>query len=396
MTPAELSRTVLRSVRGALEARELPLSASDVPVTVDVRVPPRPGCGDYATNVALRLAGPAGLPAREVAGVVRKRLAAAPGIAGVEIAGPGFLNITLGGGAPAAVVREVLEAGAAYGRRAVSVEGRTAGADPSAYGGRTAGPVDDHLTPHIHLRPAPGPRAAVVAEALRAIMEAVGEGTSSDGEEVRPVPVKDAAGQYATAEALVARLGSDEMRWVLLYPAAHDHVRVPERPVQREGNPRFLVQYAYARTCAVSRNARDLGVDDPTPVRGNLAGEPVGAPSGGPATTTPHTHADDSSDTHAGDSYEYDIPHTPLHAALAAYPAVLEAAARLRAPDRLARHLEATAEACLSFLATCPPLPVGEQKPMAVHRARLAVAQAAGTVLANGLTLLGISAPEHL
>ncbi|MFC6061197.1 ArgS-related anticodon-binding protein NrtL [Streptomyces ochraceiscleroticus] len=369
MTPAELSRTVLRSVRGALEARELSLGESDVPVTVDVRVPPRPGCGDYATNVALRLAGPAGLPAREVAGVVRKRLAAAPGIAGVEIAGPGFLNITLAGGAPAAVVREVLEAGAAYGRRAGAVDGHPADADASA-DGHTAGRPAEGRTPRIDLRPAPGPRAAVVAETLRAIMEAVGEGTGSEGEEVRPVPVKDAAGRYATADGLVARLGVDEMRWVLLYPAAHDHVRVPERPVQREDNPRFLVQYAYARTCAVSRNARDLGVDAPAP--DNPAGEPSGT----------------------GDPY--DIPHTPLHAALAAYPAVLEAAARLRAPDRLARHLEATAEACLSFLATCPPLPVGEQKPMAVHRARLAVAQAAGTVLANGLTLLGISAPEHL
>ncbi|MFI8994367.1 ArgS-related anticodon-binding protein NrtL [Streptomyces sp. NPDC053542] len=345
MTPAELSRTVLRSVRGALEARELSLGESDVPVTVDVRVPPRPGCGDYATNVALRLAGPAGLPAREVAGVVGKRLAAAPGIAGVEIAGPGFLNITLGDSAPAAVVREVLEAGAAYGRRAGAAEGGSA----------------------IHLNPAPNPRAVVVADALRAIMEAVGEGTGPEeepgGEEVRPVPVKDAAGRYVTVDGLVARLGVDEMRWVLLYPAAHDHVRVPERPVQREGNPRFLVQYAYARTCAVSRNARDLGFG----------------------------HAEEP-----GTGQSHDIPHTPLHAALAAYPAVLEAAARLRAPDRLARHLEATAEACLSFLATCPPLPVGDQKPMAVHRARLAVAQAAGTVLANGLTLLGISAPEHL
>ncbi|MEV0600984.1 ArgS-related anticodon-binding protein NrtL [Streptomyces sp. NPDC050315] len=381
MTPAELSRTVLRSVRGALEARELSLGESDVPETVDVRVPPRPGCGDYATNVALRLAGPAGLSAREVAGVVRKRLAAAPGIAGVEVAGPGFLNITLGGGAPAAVVREVLEAGPAYGRAV----GAASPIGP-AYGrttadGSTAGPV-----PRIDLRPAPGPRAAVTAEALRAIMEAVGEGTASAGEEIRPVPVKDAAGRYVTAEELVARLGGDEMRWVLLYPAAHDHVRVPERPVQREGNPRFLVQYAYARTCAVSRNARDLGVDDPAPVRGNPADEPIGDLPGSPA--------DNRAGDPSGDSY--DIPHTPLHAALAAYPAVLEAAARLRAPDRLARHLEVTAEACLSFLATCPPLPAGEQKPMAVHRARLAVAQAAGTVLANGLTLLGISAPEHL
>ncbi len=364
VTPAELSRTVLRSVRGAVEARELVLAESALPERVDVAPPPHEGCGDYATNVALRLAKAAGAPPREVAGVVAKRLAGVPGIAAVDIAGPGFLNITLGGDASAALVREVLAAGSAYGRM-----------------GRVAGAASGPGSP-VHLRPAPHPRAAVVAEALRAIMEAVGEGTRTGGEDVRPVPVRENDGGYATAEELVARLGSDEMRWVLLYPAAHDHVRVPERPVQREGNPRFLVQYAYARTCAALRNAHDLGVlpagaDEAAAEQAAVARNKAGATAGS---------VDDGAT----------VPYTPLHAALAAYPAVLEAAARLRAPDRLARHLEVTADAVLRFLVTCPPLPVGEQKPMTVHRARLAVAQAAGTVLANGLTLLGVSAPEHL
>ncbi|WP_030621143.1 ArgS-related anticodon-binding protein NrtL [Streptomyces sclerotialus] len=377
MTPAELSRTVLRSVRGAVEARELVMAESAVPERVDVAPPPHPGCGDYATNVALRLAKDAGVPPREVAGIVAKRLAAVPGIDGVEIAGPGFLNITLGAAAPEALVREVLAAGTAYGRVDAPRPGtpnelRTGAPNELPTGTsvefRTGTPID--------LRLAPGPRAQVVGGALRAVMEAVGEGTRGGGEDVRPVPVKGADGEYVTGEELVARLGVDEMRWVLLYPAAHDHVRVPERPVQREGNPRFLVQYAYARTCALSRNARELGFDDP----GVDLDVPVGDSAGGPS----------------GAGGTHDVPHTPLHAALAAYPAVLGAAARLRAPDRLARHLEVTAEAFFRFLVTCPPLPAGEQKPMAVHRARLAVAQAAGTVLANGLTLLGISAPEHL
>ncbi len=54
------------------------------------------------------------------------------------------------------------------------------------------------------------------------------------------------------------------------------------------------------------------------------------------------------------------------------------------------------ADATLEFLTYGAVLPTGEEKPSAAHRARLALAEAAGTVLAGGLTLLGIDAPEHL
>ncbi|MGI5470888.1 hypothetical protein [Streptomyces sp. CA-132043] len=143
MTPAELSRTVLRSVRGAVEARELVLAEGALPERVEVAPPPHDGCGDYATNVALRLAKAAGARPREVAGVVAKRLARVPGIAAVDVAGPGFLNITLGDDAPAALVRDVLAAGPAYGRRGRLPEAASPGV---------------HLTsPPVGLRPAPGP-----------------------------------------------------------------------------------------------------------------------------------------------------------------------------------------------------------------------------------------------
>ncbi|NEC37457.1 DALR anticodon-binding domain-containing protein, partial [Streptomyces rubrogriseus] len=62
--------------------------------------------------------------------------------------------------------------------------------------------------------------------------------------------------------------------------------------------------------------------------------------------------------------------------------------------DRLARHLVAVADAALPFLPTV--LPRGGEKPSAAHRARLALAEAVGAVLAGGLALLGIDAPEHL
>ncbi|WP_310719120.1 ArgS-related anticodon-binding protein NrtL [Streptomyces lydicus] len=354
MTPAELSRTVLRSVRGAVEERELSVP---VPARIVVQPPPRPGCGDYASNVALQLAKPAGRPAREVAEILRKRLAGTVGIDRVEIAGPGFLNFTLGDGALVALVRDVLAQGTAYGDRSAG-----------------DGPVADRISIFTGIstgrvsagRHGPGARAAVVGEVLERIGAAAGRTGRGDGHPAL-VPVPD---DLAT---LTARLGTDEARWILLRPAAHDPVRVPERPVQRESNPRFRVQYAHARTRALVRNAADLGfLSEPGGV-----GAPAADGSGAELRPAPAS-------AHA------------LHTLLAGHPSVVEAAARLRAPDRLVRHLEATADAFFRWHDDCPPLPVGEQKPLAVHRARLALAEATGTVLANGLRLLGISAPEHL
>ncbi|WP_032758579.1 DALR anticodon-binding domain-containing protein, partial [Streptomyces alboviridis] len=86
----------------------------------------------------------------------------------------------------------------------------------------------------------------------------------------------------------------------------------------------------------------------------------------------------------------------PLLDLLADHPGVLLAAARHRAPDRVARQLEAVAHAFFDFHDSCPPLPSGDEKPSAAHRSRLALAEAAGTVLAGGLSLLGISAPAYL
>ncbi|MFI6769668.1 ArgS-related anticodon-binding protein NrtL [Streptomyces sp. NPDC050355] len=356
MTPAELSRTVLRSVRGAVEEQELSVP---VPARIVVQPPPRPGCGDYASNVALQLAKPAGRPAREVAEILQKRLAGSAGIARVEIAGPGFLNFTLGEGAQAALVRDVLAQGERYGDRGAG-DGPVAGVcDTGPAVG--SGARED-------LAAGSGAREVVVAEALARIEVAAGRRPQG------PAGRVDGDARTAAPEelaALIGRLGSDEARWVLLRPAAHDPVRVPERLVQRESNPRFRVQYAHARTRALVRGARELG----------FTGEPgdVGAPAAVSAADGPADHCLQS-----------------LHTLLATYPSVIETAARLRAPDRVVRHLEATADAFFRWHDAFAPLPVGDEKPLAVHRARLALAEAGGTVLANGLRLLGISAPEHL
>jgi arginyl-tRNA synthetase len=72
--------------------------------------------GDYATNIALQLAKPAGRPPREVAAVLAAHLSQSPGIESVDIAGPGFLNITLGAAAQGELARSIVTAGAEYGR----------------------------------------------------------------------------------------------------------------------------------------------------------------------------------------------------------------------------------------------------------------------------------------
>jgi len=112
VTPEELSAVVLGAVRAAVEAGDL---AVPVPDSVVVERPKSREHGDYATNVALRLAKPAGRPPREVAELVAARLREHPGIERADIAGPGFLNVTLAKDALAGLVRTILAAPSAYG-----------------------------------------------------------------------------------------------------------------------------------------------------------------------------------------------------------------------------------------------------------------------------------------
>jgi len=88
----------------------------DVPQTVVVERPKNREHGDYATNIALQLAKPAGKPPREVAELLAVRLRETAGVSRVDIAGPGFMNITLDAAAQGALARTIVEAGARYGR----------------------------------------------------------------------------------------------------------------------------------------------------------------------------------------------------------------------------------------------------------------------------------------
>ncbi|KJK36871.1 arginyl-tRNA synthetase [Streptomyces variegatus] len=347
MTPVELSRTVLHAVRRAVDDGELSVT---VPERAVVTAPGPGGCGDYATNIALQLAGAAGRPPRDVAEILRARLVGEQRFDDVVVTGPGFLNFSLERTAAAGLVEEILRRGLRYGHATTGFSGTA-----------------------VLLRCPAEVRAVVVADAVTRVLRSQGDfvRVECDGPpapewaSVLGVDVTTRgpriADRYVTVRPVPAPadplpLGRDAARWALLHPAAHDRPRIPgDHLVQREGNPLFRVRYAHARTRALLRNAADLGFH----------------PEPGPVSEA-----------------------EALLAVLGDHPRVLAATATHHTPDRLARHLLAVAAAAMPLLPAV--LPLGEEKPSAAHRARLALAEAAGTVLAGGLSLLGIDAPDHL
>ncbi|MGO2003125.1 MULTISPECIES: arginine--tRNA ligase [Micrococcaceae] len=112
MTPEELSLAISACLREAVAAGEFTV---DVPDEVRVERPKSRDHGDWATNIALQLGKKAGMNPREFAGLLRERLVSIPGVASVDIAGPGFLNITLDAAAAGELAKSIVEAGAAYG-----------------------------------------------------------------------------------------------------------------------------------------------------------------------------------------------------------------------------------------------------------------------------------------
>ncbi|MEU3294556.1 ArgS-related anticodon-binding protein NrtL [Streptomyces longwoodensis] len=367
MTPVELSRTVLHAVRCAVDAGDLAVDLHglpDLPRRVSVAPPGPGGHGDYATNVALQLARPAGQPPLRVAEVLRPHLAHAPGIRDVQITGPGFLNIRLDRGTGSGLVQRVLAEGLRYG-----------------YSDLLAGRVFALRVPY-------DVRAEVLADSLSRIVASQGgrvevqhEESATSSPPSRPLSVADGTLVLRPLPAPEdpAPLGPDAARWALLHPAPHDRPRISaDHLVQRESNPLFRVRYAHARTRAVHRNAADLGFEA-RPADADLAPLPTAdadLDTSGPAQTT-------------------------LLRLLADHPRLLSSVVPADAtrpdpgtPSRLARHLVTLADAVIPFLPTV--LPRGAEKPSAAHRARLALADAAGAVLAGGLSLLGIDAPDHL
>ena len=111
---ADIRSLVVAELAAMAEAGQLPLGLDLSNVAVE---PPRDAAhGDMATNAAMVLAKPAGLPPRAIADALSTRLARDPRIAGAEVAGPGFLNLRLSNVVWQGVVQATLTEGANFGR----------------------------------------------------------------------------------------------------------------------------------------------------------------------------------------------------------------------------------------------------------------------------------------
>ena len=179
-----------------------------------------------------------------------------------------------------------------------------------------------------------------------------------------PVRMSKRAGNVVTMEDLVEAVGVDAARYALTRSSINSTLDVDLEVLSKRtnDNPVFYVQYAHARTRQVARNAELAGVNmdsfDPA-----LLAEPS---------------------------------ESELIAKLAEFPRVLSQSAEFREPHRVARYLEELAGSYHRFYDNCRVIPLASQPVTDLHHTRLWLNEAAGTVLANGLKLLGVSAPERM
>lgn len=180
----------------------------------------------------------------------------------------------------------------------------------------------------------------------------------------QPVRMSKRAGTVITLDDLVDAIGVDAARYALIRSSVDTSIDIDLQlwASASSENPVYYVQYAHARLCALARNAADLGLRHSTDHLELLTHEKEGA----------------------------------LIRGLGEFGRILQNAAVLREPHRVARYLEDIAGDYHRFYDSCRVLPQGDETPGDLHAARLALCLATRQVIANGLDILGVSAPERM
>jgi arginyl-tRNA synthetase len=180
----------------------------------------------------------------------------------------------------------------------------------------------------------------------------------------QPVRMSKRAGTVLTLDDLVDAIGVDAARYSLIRSSVDTPIDIDLAlwSSASSENPVYYVQYAHARLSALARNAAELGLIPDTAHLELLGHEKEGV----------------------------------LLRTLGEFPRVLKTAATLREPHRVCRYLEDLAGDYHRFYDSCRVLPQGDEDPTDLHTARLALCQATRQVIANGLTILGVSAPERM
>nr|WP_243869658.1 arginine--tRNA ligase [Amycolatopsis granulosa] len=184
----------------------------------------------------------------------------------------------------------------------------------------------------------------------------------SDG---KPVRMSKRAGTVITMEDLVEAVGVDAARYELSRYSVDSSLDIDLDLLRKSSdeNPVYYVQYAHARLASLQRNAAELGLE----------------------------FDDDADFGLLTLDREGDLIRT-----IGEFPTVVQRAAELREPHRVARYLESLAGAFHKFYAVAQVLPKGDEQATPLTFARLALCEAARQVFANGLALLGVSAPERM
>ncbi|KUI00920.1 arginine--tRNA ligase [Mycolicibacterium acapulense] len=182
--------------------------------------------------------------------------------------------------------------------------------------------------------------------------------------EGQPVRMSKRAGTVITLDDLVEAIGVDAARYSLIRSSVDSPIDIDLElwSSASNENPVYYVQYAHARLSALDRNAAELGV---VPSTENLQ------------------------------LLNHDKEGTLIRN-IGEFPRVLKTAAALREPHRVSRYLEDLAGDYHRFYDSCRVLPQGDEAPNELHGARLALCQATRQVIANGLGILGVSAPERM
>jgi arginyl-tRNA synthetase len=181
----------------------------------------------------------------------------------------------------------------------------------------------------------------------------------------QPLRMSKRAGTIITIDDIVGAIGVDAARYALARYSLDSAIDLDLDLWTRRSNdnPVFYVQYAHARISSLLRHAADSGL-----TRG---------------------------DHYDGRLLTHDREHDLLKA-LADFPGVVATAAEFRQPHRVARYLEDLSGTYHRFYDACRVLPRGDEPFDDLGRARLWLAEAAQIVLANGLGLLGVTAPDRL
>ncbi|MFN2389454.1 MAG: arginine--tRNA ligase [Actinomycetota bacterium] len=209
------------------------------------------------------------------------------------------------------------------------------------------------------------PRLLAAAEALgfdrsRVEVQLVQVVTLTRGGEA--VKASKRAGMIVPLDELVSEVGKDAARYTFLTRSLDTHLEfdLELAKVQAPENPVYYVQYAHARICSILRRAAESGVEP------DAAAAPL-------------------------DRLEHPS-EVELMRMVASFEEVVPDAAGLRAPQRLARYVEELASTFTGFYRDCRVV----SDDVDLTQARLALCLAARGVIADGLAMLGVSAPEKM